>query len=137
MRTKNFYNFLLALGLTPRKSKTIGELQIPREFFAHFFRGCIDGDGSITISSHPESKRKQLKIRLCSASKNFILWIKSELSKNIDLDGGWIYTYQLRPLHTLTYGKADSIKILNYMYHDKSNNFLARKFEIAKTFMGK
>jgi len=35
--------------LTPAKSLTLGPLMIPDEFFADFFRGCIDGDGSIVV----------------------------------------------------------------------------------------
>ncbi len=134
---KNFYNFLLSIGLTPKKSKTIGALKIPQNVFAHFFRGCIDGDGSITISNHPESSEKQLRIRLCSASKNFVLWIQKEVARDVDIAGGWIYSEKDNFLHTLSYGKADSIKILSYMYDNKGNSNVSRKFEIAKSFMGK
>src|SRR3989344_2092153 len=35
----NFYDFLLSLGLTPAKSKTIGPLKIPSVYFKDFLRG--------------------------------------------------------------------------------------------------
>ncbi len=42
-----FYKFLLYIGLTPAKSKTLGKLKIPDKYFADFLRGHLDGDGSI------------------------------------------------------------------------------------------
>ena len=133
----NFYRFLLSIGLTPKKSKTIGALNIPPDLFGHFFRGCIDGDGSITLSNHPETTKKQLRIRLCSASKKFVLWTQENLNQNLELGGGWIYSPKTQNLHTLSYGKADSVKILQYMYHGSGKLYLDRKFKIAKQFLGK
>ena len=49
---KNFYEFLLSIGLTPHKSKTIGPLNIPENYFLDFLRGCIDGDGNILSLIH-------------------------------------------------------------------------------------
>jgi len=43
-----FYDWLQSIGLTPAKSLTLGPLAVPDEYFVDFFRGCIDGDGSIT-----------------------------------------------------------------------------------------
>ena len=40
-----FYNFLVSLGLSPAKSKTIGVLKIPNKYFFDFLRGSFDGDG--------------------------------------------------------------------------------------------
>jgi hypothetical protein len=45
--SRRFHSWLMSLGLTPAKSLTIGALEIPDEYFADFFRGCIDGEGSI------------------------------------------------------------------------------------------
>lgn len=134
---KNFYTFLLSIGLTPKKSKTIGKLSIPKQYFSHFLRGCIDGDGNISSSSHPESKHQQLRIRLYSASATFLLWIETELNKQLNLSGGWIYTPPDKILCALSYGKADSTKILHFIYNNKGNLFLKRKLEVGKVFMGK
>ena len=67
-----FYDFLISLGITPAKSKTIASLKIPEKYFADFLRGCIDGDGDIDVHSHPESQHPQLRIRLVSASPKFL-----------------------------------------------------------------
>jgi hypothetical protein len=48
-RTRAFYDWLIAIGPTPRKSLTIGPLRIPDEYFADFMRGCIDDDGTILV----------------------------------------------------------------------------------------
>lgn len=131
---KNFYEFLLSLGLTPAKSKTIGSLNIPNNYFADFFRGCIDGDGNINIQRHPESQYPQLRVRLNSGSINFLKWIKEEIAKLIKPKGGWIE--KSGRVYILSYGKTDSIKILNSMYYNKVKYYLNRKYLIAKNFLG-
>ena len=40
------YRWLIRIGLTPAKSKTMGALRVPRQFFGDFLRGLFDGDGS-------------------------------------------------------------------------------------------
>ena len=131
---KNFYEFLLSLGLMPAKSKTIGALKIPEEYFADFLRGCIDGDGNIDMHYHPESKHPQLKVRLCSASNNFLFWMKSTISQIIELRGGWIENG--RNIFILNYGKADSIKLLGYIYYVGVESYLERKYSLAQKFLG-
>ena len=130
---KNFYEFLVSLGLSPAKSKTLGILKIPDIYFADFFRGCIDGDGNIDIHSHPESQHLQLRIRLNSASINFINWVKGKIDKLVEPKGGWIKYYS--GVYVLSYGKADTIKLLNFMYYYKVRYYLKRKHKIAKQFL--
>ncbi len=133
---KNLFEFLVELGLTPRKSKIIGELKIPEKYFPHFFRGCIDGDGSISISHHPESKHLQYKIRLCSASKNFLDWILVSSQKIFMIQGGSISKGNISSVYTLTFAKKDSIKILKVIYF-KNVLCLSRKREIALQILGR
>lgn len=130
---KNFYDFLMFLGLTPAKSKTIGSLKIPAEYFADFLRGCVDGDGNICVTKHPESQYPQLRIRLYSASPKFLDWAKNEISKNTNTDGGWIENK--KSMGVLAYAKSDSIKLLNFMYYSKEIPCLRRKYKIAKSFL--
>ena len=42
----NFYRFLQSIGLTPKKSRTMGAINIPDEYFFDFLRGHFDGDGT-------------------------------------------------------------------------------------------
>lgn len=130
----HFYKFLLAIGLTPNKSKTISQLNIPKELFSDFLRGCIDGDGSITIAKHSESKHPQLRLRLCSASPAFLHWVKNEVHLHLSLLGGWIQETRNSSISTLCYGKSDSIQILEFMYNSQSTLFLQRKYSIVENF---
>ncbi|MCX6789615.1 MAG: hypothetical protein NTZ42_03330 [Candidatus Gribaldobacteria bacterium] len=130
---KNFYNFLLSIGFTPTKSKTLGRLMIPCEYFADFLRGCIDGDGNIRIAKHPESQYPQLRISLYSASPLFLRWIKDEILKLVCPSGGWIG--QDRNIEVLHYAKSDSIKLLNFIYYSRELFCLNRKYIIAEPFL--
>lgn len=130
-----FYNFLLKIGLSPAKSKILGPLKIKKEYFKDFLRGCVDGDGNINIAKHPESQYPQLRLRLCSASTKFLLWMKNEIKSNAGITGGWIDPYYPRSgVGTLAYGKVDSIKLLEYIYYDGVQYYLVRKYNIAKKF---
>ena len=127
---KNFFEFLLSIGITPRKSKTINELKIPKEYFKDFLRGCIDGDGSITISNHSESRYPQYKVRLCSASKKFLDWILETCFDLFKVKGGSICIPKESSVYTLTFAKEDSIQILRQTYKGKITS-LVRKKEVA------
>jgi len=133
---KNFFEFLLDLGLTPKKSKTISELKIPKIYFADFLRGCIDGDGSISISKHPESKHLQYKVRLCSASKKFLDWIFKMCKDVFGVKGGSIYKLESTSIYTLSFGKKDSIIILKKIYK-RDVICLSRKKKVALKILGK
>jgi hypothetical protein len=130
---KNFYEFLINIGLTPAKSKTLGPLLVPSVYFADFLRGCIDGDGSIGVFRHPESSRPQLRIRLYSASIRFLGWIKREISKNAGIQTGWMEPGS--GVTVLTYAKKDSIKLIAFIYYPSVEYYLKRKYNIAKPFM--
>jgi hypothetical protein len=133
---KNFYHFLLAIGLMPAKSKVLGKLQIPDAYFVDFLRGCIDGDGNIITVKHPESQHLQLRIRITSASLQFLEWLKSKIYVNIQVDGGWIYSPKSQSVHSLTYGKSDAIKIGRSIYYHDVEHYLHRKFDNIKMFLG-
>lgn len=129
---KNFYNFLLDIGLTPAKSKTIGDLKIPNPYFPDFLRGMLDGDGNINIFKHPESKHPQLRVRFFSASPNFIEWLKASIRRYLEIEGFQRYNYGAIDL---AYAKASSIKLLNFIYYNNFKYCLTRKYIKAKPFL--
>ena len=134
--SKNFYAFLLSIGLTPAKSKTIKRVLVPDAFFVDFLRGCIDGDGSITESRHPESAHIQLRLSLVSASKPFLLWILESVRRMLGARGGGITVLTDKSICMLRFGKQDSIQILKAMYAHTEGYTLKRKFQKAKKYLG-
>ena len=131
----NFYEFLVSIGLSPKKSKILKDLSVPRQYFWHFLRGCIDGDGSIGSYKHPESAHPQLRVRLYSASPKFLEWIKKEIMTGTDLEGGWIEdSIKKSRIYKLVFAKEDSIKLLKLIY-DNPDYCLMRKYQRAERFL--
>ncbi len=135
IKNKLFYAFLLSIGLTPAKSKTIGAIDVPDEYFFDFLRGCFDGDGSFYSYWDPRWKSSfMFYTEFASASPKFILWIREKIFNGIGIKGhvtkdGKGSTLQLK------YAKADSIKLLKQMYHSPHVVCLSRKrLKIAKVF---
>ena len=123
------YNFLTDIGLKPNKSKTIKSLLIPPAYFADFLRGLIDGDGTIDYFMHPESRKKQFRIRIFSASEYFLKWLKRTLSIQLNIKGS---VKKATRVYQLCYYKRDSCRIANFMYYKSNPAFLQRKYENAK-----
>src|SRR3989338_5658815 len=83
-----FYRFLTSVGLTPNKSKTIGPLKIPGDFFFDFLRGVFDGDGSTYSYWDPRWKSSfMFYTEFASASPNFINWLREEIRLHVGLRG--------------------------------------------------
>lgn len=127
------YKFLLGVGLMPNKSRKIGSLKIPDEFFFDFLRGHLDGDGSIKKYYDPVYKNsKRLYVDFLSASLPHIVWIRKRIKKSLNING---FLRNRIKAHTLTYGKRESILLLNHIYYTNDLPQLNRKFAIAKEFI--
>lgn len=127
----NFYRWLNNIGIQSNKSKTISGLKIPNKYFSNFLRGLLDGDGCVTSFKHPESRHPQIRVKFCSASKDFIIWLKDRIQKSLSIEGK-IDT--LPRVIDLIYYKHNSIKLLKRIYKN-STVFLNRKFEKAQILM--
>lgn len=128
-----YYDWLMSVGLTPAKSKTIGPVKVPDKYFADFLRGCIDGDGCISVHKHPESIHPQLRVRLTSASKSFLTWVFYTISERFRVQGGFIR--QCPRAFELTFCKSDSIIILNRIYYPGVKHYLDRKYQRAVPYL--
>lgn len=126
---KNFYEFLLTIGITPAKSKTLGELKIKKSYFKDFLRGLFDGDGNIHMFWHPESKNPQVRFRIFSASKKFLNWLQQSVNSQLGTRG---FQMKLQGALELAYGTHDSIKILNFIYYKNFESCLLRKYDKTK-----
>ncbi len=122
----SLYAFMQSIGLTPAKSKTIASLRIPRRYFRDFLRGEFDGDGSISIFKSKFSKHSQVKIRFYSASPIFMAWLKEMIACGTGCKGG--YVIKTDRCNSLEYGKADTGKIIRFMYYSGVRMYLGRKY---------
>lgn len=140
----NFYDWLLAIGLTPRKSLTLGAVAVPDRLFLDLVRGLLDGDGSIkTYVTVPNRRRypahtyQRLGVELHSASYGHLSWVRQKLQVILGL-GGWIGTRKRRPpyaaLHVLRYSKHESLVLLPALYRDPRAPRLERKWKTWNDF---
>ncbi len=121
-----FYQWLMKLGITPNKSKTLGALNIPDELFFDFLRGCFDGDGSIYAYWDPRWHSSYMfYTSFASASIDFLKWLQATIER-LSGQSGRIATstrsYQLR------FAKKGSLVLSEKMYHSKNVPCLNRKF---------
>ena len=66
---------LLALGITPRKSKTLQFPPVPAPLMRHFVRGCWDGDGSVY-----RDEKQRIHASYVTASPDFAEGLLSALA---------------------------------------------------------
>ena len=141
------YDFLIKIGLFPNKSLTIGELRIPRKYFADFLRGHLDGDGSIIFykdryNAHinPLYIYDRLFVLFTSASKKHIEWLQKTIIKLIKIHGN-IESLKFKtkkssnPFYRLKFSTKEAKIILNWIYYKTDLPYLFRKYQIAKPFL--
>ena len=122
----SYYDFLLATGLTPDKSRTLSKLKIPDEFYINFLRGVFDGDG--TTYGYIDLRWKSSFMYytgFTSASIDFLEYIKIKNTELIGLTNGSIR--KSTRASTLAYAKKDSYKLYLAMYNNCDNLYLKRK----------
>jgi hypothetical protein len=113
-----FYNFLISIGLSQAKSKTIGAIKIPDEYFFDYLRGSFDGDG--TFYSYWDQRWRSshmFYIEFISASKKHIDWLQKELNKKLDVYGHITKTTK-KICYQLKYAKKEAVAIIEKMYYN-------------------
>jgi len=122
-----FYNFLLDIGLTPAKSKTIESVSIPDEFFVDFLRGYFDGDGcSYSYYDSVFEKSYRFYVSFASASPLFVEWLRAKIFDVLGI-AGHINRYRDRPYLQLKYAKKEAVVFSRYMYYRARIPSLRRK----------
>ena len=141
---RELHAWLRRIGLTPAKSLTLGPLAVPDEYFADFFRGCVDGDGTVLVYTDryhvAKSERyvyERLYVSLVSASRSFVEWIQITIQRLLGVRGAILNSggRRPRPLWRLRYAKAESIRLLGWMYYAPSVPCLTRKRAKAEKFL--
>lgn len=126
-----FFTYLLSIGLTPAKSRTIGKLAVPQRYFFDFLRGVFDGDGTSYSYWDPRWHSSYMfYTAFASGSLKFLNWLRRETRKQIGISGhitsmgtsgGNNNCYQLK------YAKNDSLKLARKMYYNNRVICLKRK----------
>lgn len=122
-----FYNFLVSIGLSMAKSKTIGEVNVPDKYFFDFLRGCFDGDGTFYSYWDPRWRSSHMfYVEFISASKKHITWLREKLKSKLGVIGhvtndGKKSTIQLK------YAKKETLVIIQNMYYNPRVICLSRK----------
>ncbi len=123
------YRWLLTVGLTPRKSLTLGAIDVPSEHLFPLLRGLLDGDGSIInktgradTTDRPDYRWEYLQTKFTSASRAHLEWIRNSVRAATGVDG---YLAEARrripdptrqPFYQLRYGKHASVVLLPLLY---------------------
>lgn len=120
------YRFLLTIGLTPNKTKTIGTLLIPDKVFPDFLRGHLDGDGcTYSYWDKRWESSFMLYTAFVSASKNHLEWIREQIISLYGINGR--ITYHRKSYFQLRYAKTSSLSLLKILYSGSKIPYLARK----------
>ena len=130
---KTLYKWLEEIGLTKRKSLTLGSLNVPTDFLADFVRGHLDGDGGIVVYHDPEFPRsRRLYVRFHSGSERHLQWLQQQMQLNWSLQGYWT---RIQRAYRLSYAKRESIELLGRLYYATTFPCLHRKRALAEEFL--
>ncbi len=138
--SKKIFDDLLALGMSPRKSKTIFLPKILDKHFPHFLRGYFDGDGNVVSTKYRRADRDNrlhttILSGFTSGSKIFLEAMHDKIKKLARISGGTLYFHGRG--HRLYFSVKDSLALYNfmYMYNSIANHlFLARKKKVFEKY---
>lgn len=121
------YKFLLEIGFTSAKTKTLGSLDIPSKYFFDFLRGHLDGDGCFYSYWDKRYKNSYMFYIVCtSTSKKHVDWIQKEIYKVLKIKG-----HRTRGkydgVYNLKFAKNDSLKLIKSVYYNTEVTCLSRK----------
>lgn len=135
--SRELFNDLVALGLTPHKAKRMRVPKIPRKYTADFIRGYFDGDGCVWQGmTHVKRKTPTPGILVVFVSASFY-FLKGlfALLKESGVIGGSLYKSKSGTYARLSFSTLDSLKIYEIMYNKPHKLFLSRKKLIFEKFM--
>lgn len=130
-KSRQFHDYLVLIGITPAKSKTIKKVQIPDVWFPDFLRGIFDGDGTFwTTWDRRWPNSFVYYTGLSSASLEYTKWLKKRLSALYGVNG---CISPGKGAYTIRYVKGDSRKLFKIMYYRTDLLYLKRKYAKIKT----
>lgn len=133
------FEWARAIGIHPRKSKTMAALLVPDDPLSHAVRGLLDGDGSVTWARRGPT-HDQFQVRFHSASHAHLLWLRHRLGPLTATRGS--LTVRITKtghgrtpsqMFTLAYARRASERLLGVLYADPTAPCLERKW---RTWVG-
>jgi hypothetical protein len=140
-----FCRWLSGIGITARKSLTIGAIGVPDRLLLPLARGLLDGDGSImNKTARADTRRRRdyyweyLQTKFVSGSRPHLEWLRERLRAALSVDGLIIVRAARdgkNECFTLRYGKRASHVLLPALYTDPTAPRLTRKWRIWQRYL--
>ncbi len=122
-----FYKFLESIGLTSAKSKTIGTITVPDEYFWDYLRGYFDGDGSFYSYWDKRWKSSHMfYVSFACASLAHVNWLCENLIRMAGVIGHVDSSHEGK-MFQLRYVKKEALEIISKMYYSTGVISLSRK----------
>jgi hypothetical protein len=119
------YRWLVSIGITPRKTFTIGKVRVPDQYFFDYLRGEFDGDGhSHAYWDTRWRSSVSLYIGFTSASKVHLEWLQKSIFRLVGSKGN---IKRNTRCYNLLFAKTAAYPLYKAMYHSKNIPFLKRK----------
>jgi hypothetical protein len=137
--SKEMFEDLLYLGMTPNKSKTLRMPNVPKEYLGDFVRGYFDGDGNVYANEYRRNDRDKpavtLLVGFTCGSRNFLEVLHRELKEFAGISGGSLFSRE--SYFRLHFSVRDSCKLYAFMYNTRSDLLLRRKKDIFEGYFRK
>jgi hypothetical protein len=143
-----FYRWLITIGLMPRKTSRLAQIEIPDNFLRDFLRGHLDGDGSIVVYEDryntfkdPKYVYNRLYVNFLSASQKHIDWIAKKVKEILDIKGNVSFDNRkgrgkrTKTIWKLRFAKKKSLRLLSWIYYKPDLPSLKRKQETYNNFL--
>ncbi|MBC8590633.1 hypothetical protein [Wansuia hejianensis] len=139
MSSTKIVNDLKRHGLSKRKTWDMPrKLYVPEQYLRHYFRGLIDGDGSVIIFYHRKENKNKLCIALSGGDEKFLnlcdeiisRYIGCNLKKIQKIKGNWGDSYLIK------WHDKQALRLSEWLYKD-TNIYMERKYKNAEQFFGK
>lgn len=135
---KTLFDWLISIGITGRKSLTIGSIAVPDKHLLPVIRGLLDGDGSVRNYWYtvPGGTRpyEALAVLFHCASRPHLEWVKRELTRLYGFRGALFRKGPgPRDVFVLKYATKEATRLLPLLYLDGAP-CLSRKATIWREY---
>jgi hypothetical protein len=132
---------LIGIGITRRKSLTLGSLAVPSSLFFDLVGGLIDGDGSIMVlNAAPHGKANdyrltRLRLAMSSGSESHVLWLRQEFADRDIRASIQLARREAGRLYHLVFSDRQAATVLTLVYQDPRAPRLWRKRQLWERYL--